>query len=80
MKKATLLKIVNFAIALLFVVLMTTALGSSLLPPVAYDVHRYGGYLFGALILAHIALNWGWVKSALTKKKKPSGAPSTPRG
>ncbi|MFA6384179.1 MAG: DUF4405 domain-containing protein [Candidatus Omnitrophota bacterium] len=28
-----------------------------------YNIHRYNGIFLSVMIVVHLALNWGWVKS-----------------
>jgi hypothetical protein len=80
MKKTTLLKIVNTSIAVLFLVQTVTGIGSAFLPMQVFEVHRYSGYLFSALVVAHVALNWTWVRATFFKKTKSTASPVLPRG
>lgn len=33
-----------------------------------YYVHRFNGLLLVAMILVHVALNWGWIKANIFKR------------
>ena len=33
------------------------------------EIHEYNGFLFTALVLVHLYLNWGWVKANILKKR-----------
>jgi len=69
MKKATLLKIVNVLMALLFVNMAVTGVFSGAIGDLVDLVHVKAGYLFIALAALHIILNWTWIKSTFFKKK-----------
>lgn len=80
MKKAIVLKTVNLLIAGAFALLAATSLLPKIAPDLAeasLEIHEYTGYLFFVLSLAHIALNWSWVKSNFLKKSK-APLPSKP--
>ena len=32
------------------------------------EVHGHNGFIFAGLVLAHISLNWGWIKSQIFKR------------
>jgi hypothetical protein len=32
-------------------------------------VHAYNGFLFAGLLVMHLALNWGWIKSNFFKRR-----------
>jgi cytochrome b561 len=73
MKKVIELKTVNLLIAGAFALLAATSLLPKIAPDLAevsFEIHEYTGYLFFFLALAHIALNWSWVKSNFLKKSK----------
>ena len=70
MKKYTLLKFVNIVIAVLFLALAITGIGGYFLPSPAVEFHQWLGYLFAAAVIAHLALNWGWIQSNFFKGKK----------
>jgi hypothetical protein len=70
MKKITALKIVNSLIAVLFITQAVTGIARSLLPDIAGEIHQYAGYLFSALVIAHVALNWNWVRLTFFKKSR----------
>jgi hypothetical protein len=70
MKKTTLLKVVNFCIAVLFVVVGGTAVAGSIFQMPVYVVHQYAGYAFILFALLHIMLNWAWIKSIFFKGLK----------
>lgn len=70
MKKTTLLKIVNFIVAILFIVQAATGIGHSWLPEQIFIVHGYTGFAFTFFIIVHIVLNWSWVRSNFINRKK----------
>jgi len=72
MKKTTLLKIVNVLMALLFVNMAVTGVFSGAIGDLVGLVHVKAGYLFIALAVLHIILNWTWIKSTFFKKKAPA--------
>jgi hypothetical protein len=79
MKKAIVLKTANLLIAGAFALLAATSLLPKIAPDMAevsLEIHEYTGYLFFILAVAHIALNWSWVKSNFLKK---SNAPLPPK-
>jgi hypothetical protein len=74
MKKQSILKVVNPLLALAFLWVVGTAalhsLSHDLIPYAIYArVHPIGGYVFAALALTHIVLNWNWIKANFLKKK-----------
>ena len=76
--KTTLLKIVNGLLFLCFVVQFTGIILFNLIgldPPAFYyslSMHKNVGLAIGVLILAHLYLNWGWIRNTVfgAKKKK----------
>jgi hypothetical protein len=77
MKKITALKIVNSLIAILFITQAVTGIARSLLPDIAGEIHQYAGYLFSVSAIAHVALNWNWIRATFLKKsqgKRPVSA------
>jgi hypothetical protein len=34
-----------------------------------FQIHKYNGFLFVALVLAHLFFNWGWMKANILKRK-----------
>ena len=69
MKKATLLKITNITIALFFVTMAITGLFGEALDDQTVMLHTKAGYVFIAIIVLHVILNWSWVKVTFFKKK-----------
>jgi hypothetical protein len=70
MKKTTLLKIVNFFAAILFIVQAGTGIGHSVLPDQVFSIHGFTGFIFVVFIVLHIILNWTWIRSSFFKGKK----------
>ena len=71
MKKSTLLKTVNFSVAILFIVQAGTGMGHSVLPDKVFSIHAYTGFVFAVFVILHVVLNWTWVQSNFFKKQKP---------
>ena len=70
MSKIKALKIVNSALAIVFLILVLTALFFQSIPYSIYRViHPYTGYVFTGLVILHIILNFGWIKNNVLKKK-----------
>ena len=68
MNKPKLLKIVNIIIFFCVLNQVMTGLGSDLLNKDVFAVlHPLGGILVAIFAVAHIALNWAWVKSNILK-------------
>jgi uncharacterized membrane protein YkvI len=71
MNQAKLLKIVNVLLFLSVLTQVTTVVifktigGSEAIG----ELHEINGYVFIALIITHLVLNWNWIKSVLFKKK-----------
>jgi hypothetical protein len=64
MKKTTVLKILNPILVLLIInQAVTGALGPKLSPQTFVTLHEGGGTLLIFLVLAHLALNAGWIKT-----------------
>jgi hypothetical protein len=62
----TMLKIVNPILALSFAVQAVTGALFALdvnVPTAFYALHKYFGLLMVAMVICHIALNWGWIKA-----------------
>lgn len=77
MDRTRLLKLVNPVLFLSLVLQAATgaALATGILSswpkaiePVA-ELHEYNGYVFVALALFHLWLNWGWVKAQFFRKQ-----------
>lgn len=64
------LKIVNMFLALSFVTQLVTIIGMVIFKNHALgEIHEYNGFLFNVLVLAHITLNFGWIKTNILKWK-----------
>ncbi|MGB3765603.1 MAG: hypothetical protein WA947_03520 [Phormidesmis sp.] len=71
MDRKQLLKIVNVALALIFLDMAITGSFPDLFPRNVYHViHEEMGKVFIFFVLFHLALNWNWVKNTLLKSKK----------
>ena len=69
MNRAQLLKIVNIGLGLLFLNMAITGTFPNLVPyPVFEVVHQKGGKVFVVFAIAHIVLNWGWIKAKLIRR------------
>ncbi len=56
---------------------LVTGLNVDRIPDATYRiVHLGGGSLLVALVLIHVGLNWGWVRTQY--RRKPAPAPTTP--
>lgn len=73
MQRKLLLKIVNCGLGLLFFGVGMTGLFPDAVPgKVFHIVHEEAGKVFFAFAMAHLFLNWAWVKNVLLRKtKKP---------
>lgn len=70
MTKAKLLIIINPLMAADFICLIGTALLDDVIPREIYGViHPIFGYIFAVFLVAHVFLNWNWIKSSYSKKK-----------
>lgn len=74
MNRKKLLKVVNIGLGLLFLNMAITGLSSDLIPYNTYRIiHAQVGKVFVLFAIAHIALNWNWIKNTLlSKKRKPA--------
>ena len=71
MKRQKLLKIVNVILGILFFNMAVTGLLADQIPYDIYQwLHGQTGKVFVFFALAHLALNWNWVKNVLLKKQK----------
>jgi hypothetical protein len=43
------------------------------------ELHEYTGFVFVALALSHLYLNWGWVRSRFLRNRGPKADAQTPR-
>jgi hypothetical protein len=73
MSKSVLLKTVNYLLFVSFAIQAVAGLILFFSPDsseTTAQIHKYNGVALTLLVLVHIALNWGWVKSALSKKPR----------
>lgn len=71
MRRKQILKVVNTLLAILFLDMAATGLFSDRIPYDLYQiVHAQAGKFFVLLAVAHLALNWNWVKLTYLKKKR----------
>lgn len=71
MNRQKLLKIVNVILGILFLDMAITGLLADYIPYDVYQlVHASVGRVFVLFAIAHITLNWNWVKNTLLKKSK----------
>jgi CYTH domain-containing protein len=73
MNKMGLLKVINPVLFPAFLLQVVTSLIMFFrikIPhaPVVFEIHEYNGLFIIGLIIAHIVLNWGWVKATYFKK------------
>ena len=69
MNKKTALKFINVVIAILILNQAVTAVLADLIGRNAFEaLHEGGGGLLILGVILHVILNWGWVKSAFSKK------------
>ena len=70
MKKQAWLKILN---AILPLLVLWQVITSFFRAPLGFKtfgvVHPVGGFLLVAVVIAHVALNWSWVKNAYFRRK-----------
>ncbi|MFC1582390.1 hypothetical protein ACFL4W_02505 [Planctomycetota bacterium] len=75
MKKRFILRAVNLVLALSFLWVAGTAVLHDQLIEVFHKLHPAGGFIMIAMVIAHLILNWGWIKNnylPFLKKKRPS--------
>ena len=73
MKKATVLKVVNVALAILFVNQAATGMLRDELSNEAFEVlHQGAAFALIAAAVLHVALNWNWVRGLFTKRRTAS--------
>ena len=71
MRRKLILKVVNTLLAILFLDMAATGLLSDYIPYNTYQiVHAQVGKFFVLFAIAHLVLNWNWVKMTYFKKKK----------
>jgi len=81
MNKNEMLRFVNFPLAISFLIQAGTALtilSEVKLPnkDLLFGIHEYNGLLLITLGIAHISLNWGWIRATLFPAKKRPAQPS----
>jgi len=37
---------------------------------IVFEIHEYNGLLIIAVVIAHVTLNWGWIKANLLRKRQ----------
>ena len=71
MKRNTMLKIVNPVLGVLFInQILSGVFGPALfrISPKAFEIlHKDGGFVFAAVAVIHLILNWNWVKANFFK-------------
>ena len=71
MNRTKLLKILNPLMGLLFVTQIVSGLGHHYIPlSIFHFIHDDGGQLLTVLVIAHVGLNWPWIKGAYLKRQK----------
>ncbi|KPQ37493.1 MAG: hypothetical protein HLUCCA11_00160 [Phormidesmis priestleyi Ana] len=71
MSRKQLLKVINIGLGILFLDMAVTGLFPDLVShDIFHIVHEKAGKVFVFFAIAHLALNWNWVKLTLLKKKK----------
>lgn len=73
MSKQKLLKIINPLLALFLLNQAATGLLHNVLPHGVFEFMHKGGWVLVILSIAHIYLNWWWVKTNLVPKGKAKG-------
>ena len=78
MNKAKVFKVATILLAVSFLVQAANIIGMVFLKgllmrmgilDIFFEVHEYNGFLFIALVLAHLVFNWGWIKANILKGK-----------
>ena len=68
MKKNTILKIINPTMGLLLLNQILTGFFGQQLPHKTFEIlHKKSAIVIGCLVVAHIILNWSWVKANYLK-------------
>ena len=65
MTKRNILKIINVLLAILLLNQATTGMLHDLLPHSVFEIMHKGGWLMVIAAIAHVYLNWAWVKANL---------------
>ena len=71
MSKSVLLRAVNYLLFISFAIQAIAGLILFFSPDsseMIAQIHKYNGVALTILVLLHIALNWGWVKSVFIKR------------
>lgn len=64
MTRNSVLKVLNPVLAILMINQILTGLLAEVLPPKAFEIlHEGGGMALAIVALAHLILNWSWVKA-----------------
>lgn len=78
MNKIRLFKIATVLLAVSFLAQVVTVIGLVFLKDLLmrmgllgsfFEIHEYNGFLFAALVLAHLFFNWGWIRMNILKRK-----------
>ncbi|MCX5714011.1 MAG: hypothetical protein NT033_04205 [Candidatus Omnitrophica bacterium] len=78
MNKTKLFKIATTLLAISFLAQVVTVVGMVFLKDLSmrlgvlgmlFEIHEYNGYLFVALVLVHLFLNWGWIRANIIKRR-----------
>lgn len=80
MNKATVLKITNFCMFISALIQVSTGVALffnlfvsqiKVFEAIA-ETHKYNGPVFIVLVMTHLSLNWGWVKSQFLSRRAAS--------
>ena len=78
MNKAKLLKISTILLMISFLAEVVTIVGMVFLKSflirlgalgIFFEIHEYNGFLFTALVFAHLFFNWGWIRANILKRR-----------
>jgi hypothetical protein len=70
-KKQTALKVVNPLLMLLVINQVLAGTFHLYLSNRAFTIlHKWGGFLFAALCIVHVVLNWSWIKAQFLQPKR----------
>lgn len=75
MSKLNILKFVNILLGVTFIIQLLSSVIiilriKVLKPGMIFEIHEYNGIIFILLVLAHVSLNWGWIKANIFKLNK----------
>ena len=71
MHKNTVLSILNPVLAILLLTQLLSGVFRGYLPDEAFEVvHEGGGILLVLCAVVHLALNWGWVRASIFRRKR----------